>query len=623
MWNPKTRTYDFPSITVQAQPDQLSEVARLEDAYTYNSVAGYPAGTTDTGGVGGLFYDWVYNGTLTPYNRVVRNGYTQINLHFVKRDNANNIYLSSDITKGANAYIHWTKNPEELGVMEDAQMGDFASIEQVFVDGELLVGEKTSQIGYRDPSGGEHPLFFTEPIQDALTIPDITDGQMKYFLKFYLGLSTEFTADIKVLYYNEALEYIGKSSETTITTTKDTTGMEVLAEGFDLPIGTKYVFLGVSSEEPVSVVFQYASIQVETCKEELHSDPTLLKTNTDHLFIRLLSAGGAGGGGGTVIPNDLDVETITLKGTATSTPAIEFDPTSGKQMVVKTDGDNLVLIAGGGKVDVSQAVISNCGAPSEATDVATKGYVDGKISGGGNSNDITATELNLNTETDGVPATLRLNGFFEGDFAQFQMSDGALLVSTSNKVIDLDNTRFSSSGAPVNDNDLTTKAYVDSVAGGGSGGGGSGSSGALPIYAFQPVKTGQWQVGQTFTLCEIPVDCSTFSSSQKLMYQLNIPCVNVIPINGGTTIPNFTVNYAVKFDDGAYGMSYAVYNFQNTTLPVLSTCMNTFGQVEAQQTPYNTMTIRLQVYVSSGASNGAIMTSANSSFATVIAQPSQ
>ena len=667
MWNPRTKTYDFPSITVSTNPETLDNVARLEDAYTYNSVAGYHVGTTDMAGKGGILYDFIYNGSIKSINRVSKDGFIQVNLAFVKRDE-NNIYLSSDITHGANTVLRYNETVPNIGLLQNSQMGEFSTIDQVYVDDVIISGDKTSQVGYADPNKGENPLFYEEPIQDALTIPDITDKQMKYFLKYFIGVSTVFTADVSILYYDMNLKFIGKSSMTSITTTENTHTVEILAEGFDLPEKVKYVFLGINSGIEIPISFKYASIQVETCLEELNQDPTLLKSNTDHLFIKLLTDG-SGGGGGTVIPNDLSIETIELNGTATSTPIITLKPTSGKTMSITSD-DDLIISAGGGMIDVSGAVITNCKTPVLENDVATKSYVDGKSSGGSGSLPLTGgtikgplnidpdnngrnnftftsdvgddgTYLNINNSSssghggciffnsgrDGsgnpIP-TARIQNTSGGNQIQLLISSGSTLLNLKesetslNTSLNLQNNKLINLLAPTLPTDATNKKYVDDAI--SASGGGSGLMPPLPAMYFDSITAlggGQfWLVGNPSVVCEFEIDYQSFASKSSAM-TLNIPCLNMMS-SDSTPMPSFTLVFQYRYGGGAYSPNKVFYSYQSNNAPLFSSSISYTRKFDAISASTTGFQVRITAFVSSSAKSTVLMTNYNTATASLL-----
>lgn len=583
MWNPRTKTYDFPSITVSTNPETLDNVARLEDAYTYNSVAGYHVGTTDMAGKGGILYDFIYNGSIKSINRVSKDGYIQVNLAFVKRDE-NNVYLSSDITHGANTVLRYNETVPNIGLLQNSQMGEFSTIDQVYVDDVIISGDKTSQVGYADPNKGENPLFYEEPIQDALTIPDITDKQMKYFLKYFIGVSTVFTADVSILYYDMNLKFIGKSSMTSITTTENTHTVEILAEGFDLPEKVKYVFLGINSGIEIPISFKYASIQVETCLEELNQDPTLLKSNTDHLFIKLLTDGSGGGGSGS-----LPLTGGTIKG------PLNIDPDN--------NGRNNFTFTSNVGDDGTYLNINNSSSSGHGGCI----FFNSGRDGSGNP----------------IP-TARIQNTSGGNQIQLLISSGSTLLNLKesetslNTTLNLQNNKLINLLAPTLPTDATNKKYVDDAI--SASGGGSGLMPPLPAMYFDSITAlggGQfWLVGNPSVVCEFEIDYQSFASKSSAM-TLNIPCLNMMS-SDSTPMPSFTLVFQYRYGGGAYSPNKVFYSYQSNNAPLFSSSISYTRKFDAISASTTGFQVRITAFVSSSAKSTVLMTNYNTATASLL-----
>lgn len=321
------------------------------------------------------------------------------------------------------------------------------------------------------------PAFLNLSRGDALMVPDNLE-HMQLSADVYLATAGTGGLDYDVcfMYFDRKMTHLSNSVSAPLQNSDDAVDIEVKCNCFNIPDGTKYVFLGFKNNTSVilKVTYRYASIAVSAASEE--TDPELLKTVENPLLIV------TGGTGGTPAPNltpylkkaggtmtgtlDMGSQQLTNVSTLTASAAnvvnlnvrdgadssgrLDFlDETGGISSSIISDTSYLTIEPAGRKLSVNDANIINLAPPKSDFDAATKEYVDVM------NNDLKNTLMN-----------------------EFLTVAGGSVHGQ----IDMTNHIITGLHDPVEPQHASTKAYVDSAIANATGGGGSGKESQMDLY---------------------------------------------------------------------------------------------------------------------------------------------
>ena len=216
-------------------------------------------------------------------------------------------------------------------------------------------------------------FLFNKLIQDALHLPKTDHPNHKLFLDYFVKATSTGPLKFSILlnYYDINKNLVGSSPDYQVSNNDNDIDMEIIADGFNIPPNSYYVFLAVSNLSPTPLIFTFlhAKLHIAQAQEQLNNDKQLLKT-TDNSFFVLL--GGLGGTPSPSIPSNLTIDTLTINNTKPSgISSLTFQDSTHSTAIILDQG-NLNI---SGNIDLQQHTITNIKEPVASQDAANYGTV--------------------------------------------------------------------------------------------------------------------------------------------------------------------------------------------------------------------------------------------------------